>query len=65
MAAINIHIKISQTIHENEYFIGSFLDLCNAFKTVDHNILINELENNRVKGMLLSRFEGYLTTSEM
>ena len=44
LALIDIVDKIKQNIDDKKYTVGIFLDLCKAFDTVDHTILLNKLE---------------------
>ena len=46
---------------KKKYFLGTFIDLSNAFDTVNHKILINKLENYRICGKNLLWFKNYLS----
>lgn len=37
-------IKVSKAIDNNEYTIGTFVDLSKAFDTVNHDILLYKLQ---------------------
>ena len=43
MALIDITDKISQTINNNLYFAGIFIDLSKVFDTADHIIMLSQL----------------------
>ena len=53
------NVKIS--IDKNEYTIGIFLDLCKAFDTVDHSILLKKLKNYGIRGVAHSLISSYLS----
>ena len=54
--------KILQSIDNNEYTIGVFLDLAKAFDTVNHQMLLGKLEHYGIRGVALDWFKDYLTT---
>ena len=45
LAVIELVDKIKKAIDKGEFTIGIFLDLSKAFDTIDHKILIKNLEN--------------------
>ena len=45
LAACSVYDEIVNEIDQNLYNCGIFLDLSKAFDTVNHNILVNKLEN--------------------
>ncbi len=58
-----IHLTnfISNSLNENKYAIGIFLDLQKAFDVVSHEILLKKLENFGIKNTELQWFKSYLT----
>ena len=50
-------VKILQSIDNNEYTIGVFLDLAKAFDTVNHQILLGKLEHYGIRGVALDWFK--------
>lgn len=55
-----INNLICDKIANNEPVIAAFLDLAEAFDTVNHEILINELDNYGVRGKMLDLIKSYL-----
>ena len=53
--------KIQQAIEEGKYSRGVFLNLCKAFDTVNHTILIKKLEYYGIRGVAKDLFSSYLT----
>ena len=51
MAILDIYTKIVQAFEKNENACCIFLDFAKAFDTVNHNILLNKLENYGIRGL--------------
>ena len=52
--------KIQQSIDNRQYSCGMFIDLQKAFDTVNHRILINNLEFYGIRGIAKQWFISYL-----
>ena len=50
LALTEIIDNIKKSIDNNQYTIGIFLDLCKAFDTVDHSILLQKLKYYGIRG---------------
>ena len=61
MPIMLIQDLITTGIENGEYVVGLYLDLCKAFDTVDHNILLKKLNQYGIKGHALDKFKSYLT----
>ena len=62
LAACSVYDEIVNEIDQNLYNCGIFLDLSKAFDTVNHNILVNKLENYfGFRGRALELMKSYLT----
>jgi retron-type reverse transcriptase len=59
-AILELTDKISRAMDEGLYTIGIFLDLCKAFETVNHEILIKKHEHYGIRGICLQWFTNYL-----
>ena len=57
---INITEGIKHSIDDNKYGCGIFLDLKKAFDTVNHRILLENLEHYGIRGVVLDWFKSYL-----
>ena len=60
-ALLEITEKINETIDNKNYGCGIFIDLCKAFDTVNHEILLRKLEHYGIRGKVLFWFKSYLT----
>ena len=58
---ISITETIKNTLDNNKYGCGVFIDLKKAFDTVNHDILLHKLEHYGIRKEALSWFESYLT----
>ena len=58
---IDRYEKISLALDCNEHDVGVFLDLSEAFHTVDHNILLDKLEHYGICGLALDWVRSYLS----
>ena len=61
MLLLNIKDQISQEMDNNNFSIGIFLDLCKAFDTIDHSLLLKKLEIYGVRGNALHCITSYLS----
>ena len=52
--------QVNNSFERNQFILGTFIDLSEAFDTVDHKILISKLKNIGVRGNNLKWFESYL-----
>ena len=52
---------LKQSIDNNKFTCGIFLDFCKAFDTVNHHILLKKLEKYGIRGIALYWFTSYLT----
>ena len=53
--------KIQKAIDKGTYSCSIFLDLCKAFDTVNHNILLTKLEYYGIRGVAHAWFTSYLS----
>ena len=60
-ALMNSINKIADGFDNNLFTLGVFIDLSKAFDTVDHDILLEKLNNYGVKNKNLAWFKDYLT----
>ena len=59
-ALIHLTETIKEALDQGKYGCGIFVDLQNAFDTVDHNILMGKLKHNGIRRVTYSWFESYL-----
>ena len=52
--------QIDNSFEKNHFTLGVFIDLCKAFDTVDHYILLTKLKEYEIKGNNLRWFKSYL-----
>ena len=60
-ALLNLTESIMKALDEGNFACGIFVDLEKAFDTVDHNILLKELDHYGVRAISNKWFESYLT----
>ena len=53
--------KIQKAADNKNYSCGVFIDLCKAFDTVDHHILLDKLEYYGIRGIAHKWFSSYLS----
>ena len=63
MALMEMQTCISEAMNSNKYVLGPypFFDIYKAFDTVNHSLLINELEHYEIQGIAKKWFIDYLT----
>ena len=59
-ALISITEKIRESLDNDEYSCGVFLDFQKAFDTVNHNILLKKLHRYGIRGITNDWFKSYL-----
>lgn len=60
-AAIDLVCKIQNSLDRGKFCAAIFIDLCKAFDTVDHGILLQKLEASGIRGQSLKLMDSYLT----
>ena len=60
-ALIELINSINDSFNQNKYTLGVFIDLSEAFNTVDHNILLKKLSLYGIKNNALKWFSSYLS----
>ena len=60
MALLKLIDDIFNEINNKIYSIGIFIDLSEAFDTIDHSLLIKKLQHYRVRRIVLDWFVSYL-----
>ena len=63
-ASMLITDKIQKAIESKLYFWGMFLDLSEAFETVDYSILLAKLEHYGIFGLQNEWFRSYSTNRQ-
>ena len=53
--------QIYESFENDEYTVGIFIDLSKEFDTVDHTMLLKELEIYGITGVNIAWFRSYLT----
>jgi len=61
MALANAYEHLTDAADNKLYSIGVFIDLCKAFDTVDHDILLSKLRAYGVRGKPLDLLTSYLS----
>ena len=61
MALMTMMDKLIQSLENDEYVIGIFLDFSKAFDTVDHTILLSKLHHYGIRGNAMNLFTSYLS----
>ena len=59
-AIVEISDNLKKAIDNNLYTCGVFLDFAKAFDTVNHQILVKEIETYGIRGIPLKWFSSYL-----
>ena len=60
-ALIELTDNIKKGIDDKTYTCGIFIDLCKAFDTVDHDILLSKMHHYGIRGVVQKLFKSYLT----
>ena len=58
---IELTDNIKRGLDDKKYTCGIFIDLCKAFDTVDHNILLSKMHHYGIRGVVYNLFKSYLT----
>ena len=65
LALLSFIDKAKQAIENGEYAICVFLDFPKAFDMVDHDILLDELDHNGIRGCALSWFKRFFSIQSL
>ena len=60
-AILSLTDSILSSFENNEFVLGIFIDLAKAFDTVNHQILLDKLQNYGVKSNMIKWFKSYLS----
>ena len=60
LAVLDLNTRIIKALDNGNYAASVFLDFDKAFDTVNHEILIDKLENYGIRGIVKNWFESYL-----
>ncbi len=60
MALIKIIDNIFEDLEKGKYIAGIYIDFSKAFDTVDHQFILDKLENYGFKGQILKWLTSYL-----
>ena len=63
-ALTKLYDKISCAIDKREITVGVFVDLSKGFDTVDHNMLLEKLDEYGIRGLALNWFRSYLSNRQ-
>ena len=64
LALLHLYDTLANAIDNKEYTMGVFIDLSEAFDTVNHEILSAKLQHYGIRGTPLKWFESYLSGRE-
>ena len=63
-ALLSLTENIRETLDNNKFACGIFIDLQKAFDTVDHNILLHKLNHYGIRGISNNWFRSYLNNRQ-